>query len=124
MTLTPETKALIKEATLVYKKEVEQINRLLDQETDDTRRDNLFLLRAVCSIIQGYKIGLFDNDELDEAYLDAMGQEAQKHFPDMYDPELVDDIALLDEEEKNRLFDDPLESRKALLAELHITLDV
>jgi len=122
MTLTQAKRDLIKEATLLYKDEVEQINRLLDQENDEKRRDNLFLLRAISSIIQGYKIGLFDDDELDPAYLDAMGQEAQRHFADMYDPELVDDIALLDEDTKNRFFDDPIEAKKALLAELNIVL--
>jgi hypothetical protein len=122
MTLTSEKKELIKEATLAYKHEVEQINRLLEQENDENRRDKLFYLRALSSIIQGYKIGLFNDEELDEAYLDAMGQEAQKHFHNMYDPELVDDIALLDEDMKNKFFDDPTESKKALMAELNITL--
>lgn len=121
MTLTPEKKALIKEATLAYKREVEQINRLLEEENDEDRRDKLFWLRAIASIEQGYKIGLFDDEELDEAFLDAMGQEAQKHFPKMYDAELVDDIALLEEDMKNKFFDDPLGSKKALMAELNIS---
>lgn len=122
MTLTPEKKELIKEATLAYKRDVEQINHLLEAENDDERREKLFWLRAIASIEQGYKIGLFDNEELDETQLDAMGQEAQKHFHNMYDPELVDDIALLDDDMKNKFFDDPLGSKKALMAELNITL--
>ncbi|MFA5215826.1 hypothetical protein [Sulfuricurvum sp.] len=122
MTLTPEKKELIKEATLAYKHDVEQLNRLLEAENDDERREKLFWLRAIASIEQGYKIGLFDNEELDETQLDAMGQEAQKHFHNMYDPELVDDIALLDDDMKNQFFDDPLGSKKALMAELKITL--
>lgn len=122
MTLTPEKKELIKEATLAYKHDVEQLNRLLEAENDDDRREKLFWLRAIASIEQGYKIGLFDNEELDETLLDAMGQEAQKHFHNMYDPELVDDIALLDDDMKNKFFDDPLGSKKALMSELKITL--
>ncbi len=122
MTLTPEKKELIKEATLAYKHDVEQLNRLLEAENDDERREKLFWLRAIASIEQGYKIGLFDNEELDETQLDAMGQEAQKHFHNMYDPELVDDIALLDDDMKNKFFDDPLGSKKALMSELKITL--
>jgi len=122
MTLTPEKKALIKEATLTYKHEVEQINRLLDEETDDDRREKLYWLRAIASIEQGYKIGLFDKEELNDAQLDAMGQEAQKHFHEMYDAELVDDIALLEDDMKNRFFDDPIGSKNALMAELKITL--
>lgn len=122
MTLTPEKKELIKEATLAYKHDVEQLNRLLETENDDERREKLFWLRAIASIEQGYKIGLFDNEELDETQLDVMGQEAQKHFHNMYDPELVDDIALLDDDMKNKFFDDPLGSKKALMAELNITL--
>lgn len=122
MILTQEKRDLIKEATLTYKREVEQINRLLEAENDDSRREKFFWLRAISSIIQGYKIGLFDDEELDESYLDAMGQEAQKHFANMYDPELIDDIALLDEEMKNKFFDDPAESKKSLMAELNITL--
>lgn len=122
MTLTPEKKERIKEATLTYKREVEQINRLLEAENDDDRREKLFWLRTISSIVQGYKIGLFDDDELDEAYLDAMGQEALKYFADMYDPELVDDIALLDEDMKNKFFDDPTGSKQALMAQLKITL--
>jgi hypothetical protein len=122
MTLTPEKKELIKEATLAYKHDVEQLNRLLEAENDDERREKLFWLRAIASIEQGYKIGLFDNEELDETQLDVMGQEAQKHFHNMYDPELVDDIALLDDDMKNKFFDDPLGSKKALMAELNITL--
>lgn len=122
MTLTPEKKALIKEATLAYKHDVEQLNRLIEAENDDERREKLFWLRAIASIEQGYKIGLFSDDKIDEALLDAMGQEAQNHFHNMYDPELVDDIALLEEDMKNTFFDDPLGSKKALMAELNITL--
>lgn len=122
MTLTPEKRNLIKEATETYKREVEQINRLLADENDEDRREKLFWLRAISSIEQGYKIGLFDDEELDEAYLDAMGQEAKKYFSNMYDSELVDDIALLEENMKNKFFDDPMESKKALMAELNITL--
>lgn len=122
MTLTPEKKALIKEATLAYKHDVERINRLLEEENDDDRREKLFWLRAISSIEQGYKIGLFDNEEINETELDAMGAEAQKHFHNMYDPELVDDIALLEEEMRNTFFDDPAGSKKALMAELNITL--
>ncbi|HEX5623572.1 MAG TPA: hypothetical protein VFX57_03925 [Sulfuricurvum sp.] len=122
MTLTPEKQALIKEATLAYKHDVEQINRLLQEENDEHRRDKLFWLRAIASIEQGYKIGLFNDDDLDDAELDAMGQEAQKHFHNMYDAELVDDIALLEEDMKNAFFDDPIGSKKAIMAELNITL--
>lgn len=122
MTLSQEKRDLIKKATETYKHEVEQINRLLAHENDDERREKLFYIRAISSIEQGYKIGLFSDEDLDEAYLDAMGQEAQKYFNDMYNADLVDDIALLDEDMKNKFFDDPTGSKKELMSELKITL--
>lgn len=120
MTLTPEIKERIKEATLAYKHEVEQINRILEDESVDDRREKLYWLRALCSIEQGVRIGLFD-DEMDEATMDAMGQEALKYFSAMYDSELLDDIALLDEPMHDAFFDDPAGSKQKLMAELNIT---
>lgn len=122
MTFSPEKLQQIKESTEMYKHEIDTLNTLIYQESDDNRLDMLYNLRALSTIQHCKRIGLLDSEDLDESYTEALGKEVSRYFPHKDDAELFDDLAILEEDVKNRYFDDPEGSKKTLLDALKITL--
>lgn len=122
MTFSPAKLEQIKESTETYKHEITTINTLIYQESDDNRLDILYHLRAILTIQHCQRIGLLDAEEMDESYMEAIGKEVSRYFPNKDDGELFDDIAVLEDDVKNSYFADPDGSRKALMETLKITL--
>lgn len=115
--LTNEKRGEIKAATEAYKVEVAKINHLLEQEPDAKRRANLLLLRAVATIEHGNAVGLFSED-MEDDYLEAITEEHLNHCGDLDNSALFEDIAILTEDTKEKLFADPTGERVRLLSEL------
>lgn len=117
--LTNEKREEIKAATEAYKVEVAKINHLLEQEPDKSRRAKLFLLRAVATIEHGNTVGLF-SDGMEDDYLEAITEEHLKHCGDLDNSALFEDIAILTEDTKEKIFADPVGERLHLLNELNL----
>lgn len=115
--LTNEKRGEIKAATEAYKVEVAKINHLLEQEPDAKRRVNLLLLRAVATIEHGNAVGLFSED-MEDDYLEAITEEHLKHCGDLDNSALFEDIAILTEDTKEKIFADPAGERLRLSSEL------
>src|SRR3989338_7953342 len=122
MTFPPAKLQQIKESTEIYKHEVTTLNTLIHQETDDNHLDMLYYLSAISTIKHCNRIGLLDAEEMEESYMEALGEEVSRYFPHKDDSELFDDIAVLEEDVKSGFFDDPEGSKKRLLDALKITL--
>lgn len=122
MTLTQTQKQTIKESTELYRSEITQINTWIYNEADDERCDQLYLLRALCSIEHGNRIGLFNDDEASEEYLEALAQEVNRYFPEKDDAELFDDIAILEDDVRDRYFENPAKEKQAILNTLKLSL--
>lgn len=121
MILTPEQQQTIQSSTEIYRREVMQINEWIEHETNDAKLDKLYLLRTIATIEHGNRIGLFDEKNT-EAYLEAIGEEVDRHFPEKDDDDLHDDLLILDDAIKNRLFAHPQSEKAYLLKALHLTL--
>lgn len=121
MTLTPDQQQTVQSSSEIYRREVMQINEWIEHETDDTKLNKLYLLRTIATIEHGNRIGLFD-EQNSEAYLEAIGEEVDRHFPEKEDDDLHDDLLILDDGMKNRLFANPQTEKAALLKALHLTL--
>lgn len=121
MELSPQQKENIKASTDIYRNEVNQINEWINTPQSDDRLDQLYLLRTISTIEHGKRIGLFDENNTDE-YLEALGNEVSKHFPEKDDEELFDDLAILDDDLHNRLFSNPVKEKNILLKALELTL--
>ena len=117
MTFSPEQLQTIKASTEIYRSEVNRINDLINSPQSDDRLDKLYLLRTIATIEHGKRIGLFDENNSD-AYLEALAQEVSKYFPEKDDEELFDDLAILDDDQHNRLFANPEKEKAVLLKAL------
>jgi hypothetical protein len=122
MSFSPEKLEQIKASTETYKREVETINTLIFEESDDNRLDMLYHLRALSTIQHCGRIGLLDSEDLDESYTEALGREVSRYFPHKDDAELFDDLAILDDDVKDRYFENPQSAKQSLLDALKITL--
>lgn len=122
MPLTPQQRTIIKDSSELYAQEVSSINDLIENESDDTRCDKLYLLRAIATIEHTGRIGLLNNDEMTDKDLEAVTQEVNRSFSNKDDSELFDDIAILEDDVKARFFNNPAKEKQTLLAELGITL--
>jgi len=122
MPFTPEQRLIIKESSELYRHEIENINDLIDKESDNDRCDQLYLLRAIATIEHGNRIGLFTNDEGSEEYFEAMAKEVNRYFPHKNDSELFDDISVLEEYVKKSFFDNPAKEKDILVKMLGISL--
>lgn len=122
MPFTTEQRLIIKESSELYVHEVTHINALLDNESDDSRCDKLYLLRAISTIEHTQRIGLLNNEEMSDKQLEALTQEVNRYFPQKDDSELFDDIAILEDDVKARFFDNPAKEKQILLTALGITL--
>jgi hypothetical protein len=122
MPLTPQQRLIIKESSELYAKEVTRINDLIENESDDSRCDKLYLLRAIATIEHTQRIGLLNNDEMTDKDLEELTKEVNRAFPHKDDSELFDDIAILEEDVKARFFINPAKEKQTLLATLGLTL--
>ncbi|MDD2829149.1 MAG: hypothetical protein PHW18_06210 [Sulfuricurvum sp.] len=121
MIFTSEQLQNIKASTEMYRSEVNRINDLINTQQSEDRLDKLYLLRTIATIEHGKRVGLFDENNTDE-FLEALGNEVTKHFPDKDDEELFDDLAILDDDLHNRLFSSTEKEKNILLKGLGITL--
>jgi hypothetical protein len=117
MTFSPEQLQTIKNSTEIYRSEVNRINDLINEPQSEDRLDKLYLLRTIATIEHGKRIGLF-NESNSDVYLEALGHEVSKHFPEKDDEELFDDLAILDDDLHNRLFSSPEKEKNILLKAL------
>lgn len=117
MTFSPEQLQTIKESTEIYRNEVNRINDWINASQSEERLNRLYLLRTIATIEHGKRIGLFDESNSD-VYLEALGKEVSKHFPEKDDEELFDDLAILDDELHNRLFSSTEKEKNILLKAL------
>lgn len=122
MPFTPQQHLIIKESSELYAQEVARINDLIENESDDSRCDKLYLLRALATIEHTQRIGLLNNDEISDKDLEEITQEVNRYFPNKDDSELFDDIAILEDDVKARFFSNPTKEKQTLLAGLGITL--
>lgn len=122
MPLTPQQRLIIKESSELYAQEVARISDLIENESDDSRCDKLYLLRALVTIEHTGRIGLLNNDEMTDIDLEAVTQEVNRSFPNKDDSELFDDIAILEDDVKARFFNNPAKEKQTLLAALGIIL--
>lgn len=121
MTLTPEQQQNVQASSEIYRREVTQINAWIDAESEGTRLDKLYLLRAISTIEHGERINLFD-EKNSEAFLEALSEEVDRHFPEREEDDLYDDLSILEDGMKNRFFADPQKEKAALLKALNLTL--
>ena len=121
MTFSPEQLETIKTSTETYRNEVTRINDLINAPQSDDRLDKLYLLRTIATIEHGKRVGLFDENNSDE-FLESLASEVSKYFPEKDDEELFDDLAILDDDQHNRLFSNPEKEKATLLKALGITL--
>lgn len=121
MALSEEQKQTIKESTLLYRSEITQINDWIYKEADDDRCDQLYLLRALSTIEHGERIGLF-NDTLTEEQLEEVAKEVNRYFAEKDDAELFDDISILEDDVRERYFENPAKEKQAILSALKLTL--
>ncbi|MDD5160807.1 MAG: hypothetical protein PHI47_12185 [Sulfuricurvum sp.] len=121
MALSLQQKNTIKESSLLYRSEINQINTWVYNEPDDDRCEKLYLLRALSTIEHTNRIGLLNDDEISETDLELVAQEVNRYFPEKDDAELFDDIAILEDDIKDRFFDNPAKEKQALLSELGLS---
>jgi hypothetical protein len=121
MTFSSEQLQNIKASTEIYRSEVNRINEWINAPQNDDRLDNLYLLRTIATIEHGKRIGLFNEKNSDE-YLETLGREVSKYFPDKDDEELFDDLAILDDDLHNRLFSNTEKEKNILLKALGLIL--
>ncbi|HLD22433.1 MAG TPA: hypothetical protein VJA83_00725 [Sulfuricurvum sp.] len=121
MPLTQIQKQTIKESSELYRSEITQINTWIYNEADDERCDQLYLLRALSSIEHGNRIGLFNDDESSEEYLEEVAQEVNRYFPEKDDAELFDDIAILEDDIRERYFENPAKEKQSILDALKLS---
>lgn len=117
MALTADQKQHIKDSTLLYRSEINQINDWIYNEPSDERCELLYLLRAISTIEHGARIDLF-NENHSEASLEEIAQQVNRYFPEKDDGELFDDLSILEDEVRERYFNDPQTEKKALLTQL------
>lgn len=122
MPFTPQQRLIIKESSELYGQEVTRINDLINNESDNDRCDQLYLLRALATIEHTKRIGLLNDEEMNDDQLQAMTQEVNRSFPTKDDSELFDDIAILEDDVKTRFFNNPTKEKQTLLTMLGITL--
>ena len=122
MPFTSQQRLIIKESSELYGQEVTRINDLIENESDDNRCDQLYLLRAIATIEHTKRIGLLNDEEMTDKQLEAVTQEVNRSFPTKDDSELFDDIAILEDDIKARFFNNPSKEKQTLLASLGITL--
>src|SRR3989339_2245996 len=121
MSLSETQKQTIKASTELYRSEITQINTWIYNEADDERCDQLYLLRALSSIEHGNRIGLFNDDESSEEYLEEVAQEVNRYFPEKDDAELFDDIAILEDDIRERYFENPAKEKQSILDALKLS---
>jgi len=121
MPFNPQQRLIIKESSELYGHEVTRINELIDNESDNDRCDQLYLLRALATIEHTKRIGLLNDEEMDDKELEELTQEVNRSFPTKDDSELFDDIAILDDDVKTRFFNNPAKEKQILLTTLGIT---
>lgn len=122
MTFTPDQRLIIKESSELYAQEVTHINSLLENESNDSRCDKLYLLRAIATIEHTQRIGLLNNEEMSDKQLEELTLEVNRSFPQKDDAELFDDIAILEDDVKARFFNNTAKEKETLLTALGITL--
>ncbi|MDP3464780.1 MAG: hypothetical protein Q8R86_03300 [Sulfuricurvum sp.] len=122
MPFTPEQRLIIKESSELYGKEVTRINDCIENESDNGRCDQLYLLRALCTIEHTNRIGLLNDEEMSDERLETLTREVNRFFPKKDDAELFDDIAILEDDVKTRFFNNPTKEKQALLNALGLTL--
>jgi hypothetical protein len=121
MALSAQEKQIIKDSSILYRSEINQINSWVYNEPDDDRCEKLYLLRAISTIEHTNRIGLLNDDEVSETDLELVAQEVNRYFPEKDDAELFDDIAILEDDVKDRFFDNPTKEKQALLTELGLS---
>jgi hypothetical protein len=121
MALSAQEKQIIKDSSILYRSEINQINSWVYDEPDDDRCEKLYLLRALSTIEHTNRIGLLNDDEVSETDLELVAQEVNRYFPEKDDAELFDDIAILEDDVKDRFFDNPTKEKQALLTELGLS---
>ncbi len=122
MPFSSQQRLIIKESSELYGHEVTRINELIDNESDNDRCDQLYLLRALATIEHTKRIGLLNDEEMDDKELEELTQEVNRSFPTKDDSELFDDIAILEDDVKTRFFNNPAKEKQILLTTLGITL--
>lgn len=118
MPLTSQEKQTIKDSSELYRSEITQVNTWIYNEADDDRCDQLYLLRALCTIEHGNRIGLF-NESSDE-HFEEVAREVNRYFPEKDDEELFDDIAILEDDVRERYFADPSKEKQTILSALKL----
>ena len=121
MALSAQEKQIIKDSSILYRSEINQINSWVYNEPDDDRCEKLYLLRAISTIEHTNRIGLLNDDEISETDLELVAQEVNRYFPEKDDAELFDDIAILEDDVKDRFFDNPTKEKQTLLTELGLS---
>lgn len=121
MSLTETQKQIIKESTELYRAEITQINTWIYSEANDDRCDQLYLLRALSSIEHGNRIGLFNDDDASEVYFEEVAKEVNRYFPEKDDAELFDDISILEDDIRERYFENPAKEKQAILSALKLS---
>lgn len=121
MSLSESQKQTIKVSTELYRAEITQINSWIYNEADDERCDQLYLLRAISSIEHGNRIGLFNDDEASEAYFEEVAREVNRYFPEKDDAELFDDISILEDDVRERYFENPAKEKQTILNALKLS---
>ncbi|MDD5717874.1 MAG: hypothetical protein PHW64_08785 [Sulfuricurvum sp.] len=121
MSFSPQQLQVIKESSERYKDEVNRINTLINSDISDAQCDTLYLLRTLSTIEHGNRIGLFNEENSDE-FLEALAREVNRYFPEKDDEELYDDLAILEDDLKERFFADPEKEKTMLLKGLGLSL--
>lgn len=121
MSLSAHQKQTIKDSTILYRSEINQINSWIYKEPDDERCEKLYLLRALSTIEHTNRIGLLDDEDISEEILESVANEVNLYFPEKDDAELFDDIAILEDDIKDRFFDNPAKEKEALLNQLGLS---
>ena len=124
MALSAQQKQIIKDSSILYRSEINQINTWVYNEPDDDRCEKLYLLRALSTIEHTNRIGLLNDEEVSEEMLEAVANEVNLYFPEKDDAELFDDIAILEDDIKDRFFDNPIKEKQALLNELELSFKI
>lgn len=121
MPLSAQQKQIIKDSTILYRSEITQINSWIYKEPNDDRCEKLYLLRALSTIEHTNRIGLLNDDEVSEELLESVANEVNLYFPEKDDAELFDDIAILEDDIKDRFFDNTAKEKQTLLSELGLS---
>ncbi len=121
MALSIQQKQIIKDSTILYRSEINQINSWIYKEPDDDRCEKLYLLRALSTIEHTNRIGLLNDEDVSETMLELVANEVNLYFPEKDDAELFDDIAILEDDIKDRFFDNTEKEKQLLLSELGLS---